>query len=237
MYFVGTSGWSYYNWKNIFYPINLKPSEWLTHYARTFTSVELNNSFYNIPSENMLNKWYNNTPNHFKFSIKCWNIITHKKKLFNCLDEIKLFLNRIELLRDKCGVILLQFPASFKKDLNLLQEFLNILPRDKYFTFEFRSTDWQCEDVYRILKAHNIAFCIYDMEKFASKRIITADFAYIRLHGNEGRYQGYYSDKFLKELANWIKDHAQKAYIYFNNTMLKDDAILNAIKLKELLRN
>jgi uncharacterized protein YecE (DUF72 family) len=236
MYYVGTSGWNYPNWQELFYPKGLKSTEWLNHYAQYFNSVEVNNSFYALPKKENLKRWVRLTPRDFIFSVKVWNVITHKRRLVNCQENLSLFLENISILKDQMGAILFQMPPNFKMDLELLKSFIKILPKGWRYTFEFRNPEWHSEEVYEILHINNIAFCIFEMSDIISPRQVTADFIYMRLHGREGKYRGNYSNEYLNDLTAWLKEQNKPSYIYFDNTDNQDDAIKNAVKLNGLLK-
>lgn len=233
---IGTSGWSYNNWKDRFYPKKTKPSERLSYYAQQFNSVEINSSFYVPPKPETLRSWCKFTPDKFLFSVKAWNLITHKRKLKDCVDNLNFFLGRIKTLANKCGPILFQLPFNFTKNLDRLKAFVRILPGNYRYVFEFRHPSWWCEEVYSILKRNRIAFCIFELADSLSPKIVTADFIYIRLHGKEGFYKGKYSGSELLKWKNWIKAQRKKTYVYFDNTARKDDAIQNAIQLSEMFK-
>jgi uncharacterized protein YecE (DUF72 family) len=236
LYNIGTSGWTYYNWKNIFYPVGIKQAEWLQYYSTQFNTVEVNSTFYSLPRLSSLKRWQELTDQDFIFSIKAWKVITHEKKLYNCHDEVKKFFDSIEFLKSKAKVILFQLPGSFSKDIMLVKNFINLLPSDYHYTFEFRNPSWWCDEVYSILQARNIAFCIFELGKILSPKVVTADFIYIRLHGNNRPYFGCYDNLALLKWCDWIKAQKEKVYLYFNNTALQDDAIQNANTLEAMLK-
>jgi len=233
---VGTSGWSYYNWKEIFYPKEIKSSDWLSFYSSVLNTVELNSSFYRLPTLKSLQSWFDKTSANFIFSLKAPRSITHYKKLIDCQEEVNLFFERIKILTNKCGPILFQLPSSFHKNKKRLEEFIKLLPTGYRYVFEFRHESWWEAEIIELLKANNICFCIFEIAKFASPKLISADFIYIRLHGNEEKpYRGRYSDAILKQWKNFILEHKKDTYLYFDNTMLKDDAIANAKFLNQAL--
>lgn len=239
-YFVGTSGWYYVHWIEYFYPPGILKSELLTYFSQHFYSVELNNSFYRLPTIQSFENWYKETPSNFIFSVKASRAITHYKKLVNIEDSLELFLNRIVLLKEKLGPVLYQLPPSLKKDTNLLNSFLTNLPdrltaKNLRQAIEFRDSSWLSKETFSLLTKFNIAYCIIDRENFPLILETTADFVYIRMHGAAGTIS--YSDKELKKWAGYIKDFLRKGldvYIYFNNDY-HAYAIENARKIKELL--
>lgn len=232
--FIGTSGWSYYNWKGHFYPTDMKPKEWLSFYAKKLDTVELNSSFYSLPKPASVSNWCNNTTPNFKFAIKAWNMITHKHKLVNSEDSVKQLLNSIKLFGSKAEVVLFQLPQSFAKDLKRITYLISLLPADYRYVFELRHSSWWDEETYSLLKANNIAFCFFELGKLISPQVITADFIYARLHGCDAPYQGKYSNAMLQELKQWLTKEKKDAYVYFDNTTFADDAISNALELKNM---
>jgi hypothetical protein len=235
MYYIGTSGWSYNNWKGIFYPKDVKSTKWLMYYSKYFKTVEVNNSFYALPKKEILKRWSEYTPEEFIFSVKVWNVITHKKKLLNCEEPLNLFLKNVSSLENKLGVILFQLPPNLKKNLPLLKNFLKLLPSGFRYAFEFRSTDWHTEEICNILHENNIAFCIFEMCDFITPLFVSADFIYIRLHGRQGKYRGNYDDSTLEGFRDWFDIKNIDSYAYFDNTDDEDNAIRNAIKLNSLV--
>lgn len=217
---VGTSGWHYRHWLGNFYPLDLPASAMLEHYLRAFDTVELNNSFYRLPTEDAFEAWRRSTPANFRFSVKGSRYITHMKKLQDPAENIALFVGRAEKLGRKLGPILFQFPPRWRSNPERLERFVDALPKKHRYTFELRETSWMNEDVYRILRRRNLAFCIYEIEYYRSPMEITADWTYIRLHGPGEKYQGLYGAKGLRPWARRIETWAKslkEIYIYFDN--------------------
>jgi uncharacterized protein YecE (DUF72 family) len=236
-YHIGTSGWHYDDWKSVFYPTDLPKSKWLEFYARQFATVELNNSFYHLPSEKAFAGWRADSPEGFVFAVKVSRFITHIKRLRDAEEPLHTFLERADLLVDKLGPLLYQLPPNMKRNDERLESFLSILPRQYRHVFEFRHDSWFDNEVLRVLTRYNAGFCIFDMPELNSPMMATADFAYIRFHGSAGLYSSSYSDK---QLANWSKKIAdlgkrlKAVYIYFNNDVA-GYAIDNARTLRRLL--
>lgn len=236
-YYIGTSGWHYADWKGIFYPVDLPKSKWLGFYARHFLTVELNNSFYHLPSEKAFVNWREASPGGFIFAVKVSRFITHVKRLKNAEEPLQNFLERADLLVDKLGPLLYQLPPNMKRNDERLESFLSILPGQYRHVFEFRHESWFDDEVLRILMRYNAGFCIFDMPDLTSPVAATADFAYIRFHGSAGLYSSSYSDKELAEWADKITELSKKVkavYIYFNNDVA-GYAIDNAKTLIEAL--
>lgn len=237
-HWVGTSGWSYANWKGPFYPAGLKQRDWLPRYAEHFRTVELNASFYRLPPEAMLKSWVDRTPDGFVFAVKAWRRITHLQRLEDCEEPLRFFLERLETLAPRMRPLLFQLPPRFPADAGLLRNFLSLLPRGRRAAFEFRDPSWHNEAIYRALADANAAFVPFELGKLRGPRVCTADFVYVRLHGREGRYRGLYDDDTLADWADWLKGHmaeGRDAYVYFDNTDRADDALRNARRLRELL--
>ncbi len=236
-YFIGTSGWHYDDWRYRFYPQALPKTKWLEFYARHFPTVELNNSFYRLPSEAAFTNWYNSSPTNFTFAVKVSRFITHIKRLKNSEEAVGSFIKRARILDEKLGPLLYQLPPNMHRNDETLASFLSSLPREFKHVIEFRHQSWLVEKVFEILRQHNAGLCIFDMPSFTCPLLATADFAYIRFHGSEGLYSSYYSDA---ELADWAKNIADLAanldtvYIYFNNDV-EGFAVKNAITIRDYL--
>lgn len=234
---IGTSGWNYKHWLGRFYPEKFPASKMLTFYAQHFNTVELNNSFYHLPSSNSFETWRETTPDKFVFAVKGSRYITHMKKLKDPKLATERFFAPSEKLEEKLGPILFQLPPRWRVNTERLATFLNVLPRDHRYAFEFREHTWFTEDVYRLLREHNAALCIYQMTGYESPEEITADFIYLRFHGTESTYGGSYSDEALRGWAARIKKwrrQSKDVYVYFNNDP-EGHAIRNAKTLQQLL--
>ncbi len=232
---IGTSGWHYKHWKGPFYPIDLPSSEMLAWYAARFNTVEINNSFYRLPTAEAVTAWKKTVPPDFRFAVKGSRFITHMKKFKDPEPALELFLPRVELLGRKLGPILFQLPPNWPLNLDRLSAFLDALPGRHRYTFEFRNAEWHTEAVYRLLERHRAAFCIFDLAGFMTPVRLTTDFAYVRLHGPGGKYQGSYSRQALQEWARKIESWQLKAaWVYFDNDQ-SGFAAANAATLRELL--
>ncbi len=237
-YIIGTSGWHYDHWRDKFYPPKLAKPGWLEFYARHFPTVELNASFYHLPSENAFTIWYKSSPPDFVFAVKVSRFITHIKHLKDCAEPLQNFLPRAALLGEKLGPLLYQLPPGMHRDDAALESFLAILPGDRRHVFEFRHDSWLDDAVFDILRRYNVGLCIFDMPGLACPLLATADFAYVRFHGSGALYSSNYSDE---ELAEWAKklgqlpDTVKAIYIYFNNDV-GGYALDNARTLRALLQ-
>jgi uncharacterized protein YecE (DUF72 family) len=232
---VGTSGWYYDHWKELFYPAGLAKSKWFEHYAGHFDTVEINNTFYHLPKEQSVQRWHDLAPRDFLYAVKANRYITHIKKLKDSVEPLQRFFDRVGLLKYKLGPILYQLPPSLHKDLDRLETFVKLLPRSKTAVFEFRHESWYSDDTFNLLRKFGVGFCIHDMPGKESPRVVTADIVYIRFHGTTGRYAGSYPKSQLQDWAKWLKEQAKTArgiYAYFNND-IGGHAIKNARQLRE----
>lgn len=242
--YVGTSGFSYSHWeKGVFYPDDLPKSKQLEYYSEHFDTVELNSPFYRLPSPQAFSNWTKRVNRDFIFSVKVSRYITHLKRLKDCHEEWKTFLERSVNLKSKLGPFLFQLPASFKLDLTLFKDFVELLLKyddKKYlFAFEFRNESWFDEKIYRFLRDYeNITICSADSSRWPLNLEITGRFAYIRMHGGQILYGSNYSDKELSIWAKRINKWLSKGldvYCYFNNDF-GGYAIKNAKELLEKLK-
>jgi uncharacterized protein YecE (DUF72 family) len=235
---IGTSGWHYKHWKGTFYPAHIKESQQFDEYRKSFSTVELNNSFYRLPTPQTFTAWRKATPKNFVFAVKGSRFITHMKKLNLDREGIKKFFTSVKNLKEKLGVILFQLPPKWKVNAARLNSFIKVLPKKYRYTFEFREHSWYNDDVYTILKKSNCAFCIYELEHHMSPMNVTADFVYVRLHGPGNKYQGSYTDDTLRQWAKRCKhwqSEGRDVFIYFDNDQ-EGYAAFNAVRLKELVK-
>lgn len=227
-YLIGTSGWHYNHWRNSFYPQKLARSKWLEFYAHHFSTVELNNSFYRLPSEVAFANWYDSSPADFTFAVKVSRLITHFKRLKDSAEAVEKFIARARILGDKLGPLLYQLPPNMHRNDDVLESFLSGLPEGIKHVFEFRHRSWLDEKVFKTLRKYGVGLCVFDMPSFSCPLVATADFAYIRFHGSGELYSSSYSDS---ELADWaqrlagLAENLNAVYIYFNN-----DAEANAVR-------
>lgn len=234
--YVGTSGWHYKHWVGPFYPENTKPEAFMAFYEQFFQTVELNNSFYHIPPAKTFEKWADSSLEEFIFSVKASRQITHLKKLKHS-ETLPYFIAQADALQSKLGPILFQLPPNWKYDEDRFHSFIKELPQAYRYTFEFRNSSWYKEEVYALLKQHNMAFCIYELGHPMSPIQVTADFVYVRLHGPGEKYQGDYDDATLQLWSDRCGEWQRKnldVFVYFDNDQ-KGYAAKNAIKLKELI--
>ena len=180
--YVGTSGYSYKEWKGSFYPEKLAAKDMLPYYSSKLPAVELNNTFYRLPQRSMVESWKVQVPENFRFSVKASQRITHFKRLKEASAETNYMLETVSALDDRLGVVLYQLPPNMKKDLERLETFLKHLPANPPATFEFRHPTWFDDDVLQLLRNENRALCISDTDDLPVNRIDkTADWGYLRL--------------------------------------------------------
>ncbi len=239
--YIGCSGFLYEHWKGIFYPEELPQKRWFEYYCSRFRSVELNVTFYKLPDKETFHKWYGETPGGFKICLKGSRFITHVKKLKASAEPLDVFLSRAASLKEKLGAILWQLPPGLKADTGRLSEFLeNLRPYKVRSTFEFRDESWiNHKGVISLLEKENASLCMADWPEFLNDLPVTADFVYIRRHGEGGSYATCYTTKQLKadatRIRRYLKDK-KDVYIYFNNDAF-GYAPQNALELMELLKN
>lgn len=241
--FVGTSGWTYPDWRGTFYPDDLPSRQYLEFYAREFGTAEINYSFYHLPKPDTYAKWAGQVPDGFLFAVKASRLITHTKRLRGVTEAWRTFVGNAQALGAHLGPILLQFPSSFRCDRKRLAAFLDKAQdaapdhRPLRLVFEFRHESWFTEDIYRLLRRHSAALCIADSPRYPRHDVLTADFAYLRFHGREELFVSSYSKAELAEEAGTIQRYLKDGldvFAYFNNTA-GGHAIANARTLRELV--
>ena len=213
---VGTSGYSYKEWKGSFYSKDLPAREMLGFYSRQFSTVEINHTFYRMPTEKVLEDWAGTVPAGFRFALKLNQKITHIQKLRNCESTLARFLEVTSLLTndDRLGPVLVQLPPSFRADLGTLEEFLKLRPRRFRFALEVRHPSWHSEDTYALLRRHETALCLAETDKETPPDVLTAPFTYVRL-----RRESYTP----KQLAAWKQrfdawiDQGVDVYAFFKH--------------------
>ncbi len=243
--YIGTSGWQYYHWKNKFYPSNLNSRDFLNFYSKYFNTVEINTSFYHFTKKSTFEKWkkeISSKSTNFLFAIKLHRLFTHFRKLKLNKKELEILKDTLEsykTLGKHLGPILVQFPPSFKKDLKLLESFINKFRKcssikNLKIAVEFRHKSWLEKDIYKKLKNLKVAFCISDSPRWPTDFVKTTDFVYVRFHGKPKLFASKYSEEELKEFAEKLKKLKPKTlFIYFNNDF-EGYAIENALYMQKL---
>ncbi len=230
---LGTSGFVYAHWARIFYA-GAPQRAWLAHYAKVFSTVELNNTFYRLPKREAVEGWRKGSPRGFMFAVKGSRFLTHMKRLLETGEGIDRFFEVVDGLGPKLGPVLWQLPPQMNKaDPARLDRFLAALPKKPRHVVEFRSDDWYTDEVCDVLDAHKAAFCEHDIVRKRPPRV-TGGFRYIRFHGATGKYQGRYGKTGLRRFARELKAEPRHAWVYFNND-LHGHALMDALDLSELL--
>lgn len=211
--YVGTSGYSYKEWKGSFYPEKLAAKDMLPYYTSKLPAVELNNTFYRLPKRSMVESWKEQSPESFRFSVKASQRITHFKRLKDANDETKYMLDTVSVLEDRLGVVLYQLPPNMKKDLERLEAFLKLLPPSTRAAFEFRHPTWFDDEVLQLLRSENRALVVSDTDDLPVSRIDkTADWGYLRLR------RVSYPAAELREWISRMKDQDWKAaFVFFKH--------------------
>jgi uncharacterized protein YecE (DUF72 family) len=234
MIWIGTSGWVYRHWKGRFYPTALPLKSWFGHYAAHFSTVEINNSFYRLPSEDAFRVWRAHAPRDFCYAVKASRYITHLKRLKDPREPVDLFWSRARLLGDKLGPVLFQLPPRFPVDTTRLGEFLAVLPKAIRPAFEFRDRSWETDETYRLLDQNGAAFVYADRPRARVPDVVTGGWAYVRFHQGALSHPGYPRRK-LETWADRIAGlKAKDVFVYFNNDTL-GAAIDDANTMLELL--
>ena len=215
---VGTSGYSYKEWKGRFYPEKISPQEMLRFYSGRLGTVEINNTFYRMPKESVLAAWAEKVPEDFVFALKAPQVITHLKRLRDVAEETEYFFRTLSVLDGKLGPVLFQFPKSFRVDRSALKDFLDLIPGDRSCAFEFRSPSWIERDILDLLREKGASLCTADADENPANEIIpTAPWGYLRLRRSD------YTDA---DLAQWLdrilSQQWERAFVFFKHE--EDDA-------------
>ena len=210
---MGTSGYSYKEWKGSFYPEGLPDSDMLAFYATQFRSVEINNTFYRMPTKDLVAKWHDKVPKDFSFVLKAPQRVTHQKRLKGAEDDLLYFFSVCEALGSSLGPVLFQLPPFLKKDASRLRDFLQLLPRGQKAAFEFRHASWFDEETFGVLEAGGAALCHADTEESDQVDLHrTAGFGYLRLRRPD------YDDAALGSWAERIAEQGWgEAWVFFKH--------------------
>ncbi len=231
MFRIGTSGYHYNHWRGVFYPEDLPKARWFSHYARNFDTVEINNTFYHLPSASTFDLWKEQAPAGFCYSVKFNRYGSHFMRLKKPRPTISKFLARAKRLGKSLGPILVQLPPHWSVNDARLESFLRAAPRSVRWALEFRHPSWLCQEVFTILQRYQAALCIHDIIA-NHPRLLTAPWTYLRYHGDH--YAGSYSRQKLVAEAKWIRRQlagGADVFAYFNNDV-QGHAIRNAADLK-----
>ena len=234
---VGTSGYSYPHWRGVLYPRGLPVSRWLERYASVFPTVELNATFYKLPTKRAIERWRDETPDDFVFACKGSRYLTHLKRLRDTGQGIRRYFDLVEGLGEKLGPILFQLPPQMSRpDVDRLAAFLAELPPHHAYAFEFRHPAWYTSEVCALLDEYGIAFCEHDLLPLGPPRL-TGSFRYLRFHGAGAKYAGRYGKLALVPVAADLRRTERRgvdAWVYFNNDA-HGHAVFDARDLAELL--
>jgi len=225
---IGCSGWQYKHWRGDFYPAGLPQSRWFDHYAATFDTVEINNSFYRLPTAETFAKWRDRAPSDFQYAVKASRFLTHLRKLKEPADPLVRFFKNAKELGSTLGAVLYQLPPNFKINVDRLTEFLEAIPvaaraagfRCPCHVIEFRDASWYDDRVFALLERHRVVLCLHDMQGSATERIVAGPAVYVRFHFGTSKYGGRYEDRRLDDWAAWLAARARdrlNVFAYFNN--------------------
>ncbi len=238
---IGTSGWSYKEWKGFFYPPTIKTTDWLSYYATIFDCTEINMSFYHLPKQQTVDKWANAVPEGFKFCPKMSRYVTHIKRLKNIEDSLDKFFNVFNPIANRLGPVLIQLPPSLKYDRDIVATFIQSLlikyPMHRY-ALEARHESWINDDAFQLLRDNNIAWVISQSGVgFPYAEVVTANHIYLRFHGPEKLFDSSYSEEMLQyyayRISGWLREGFD-VWAFFNNTM-NGHAIQNVRDIRQMI--
>jgi uncharacterized protein YecE (DUF72 family) len=235
MILIGTSGWQYDWWRGAFYPADVPKSRWLEHFATRFPTVELNNSFYRLPSERAFDGWRERTPDGFVMAVKASRYLTHIKRLRDPKEPVDLFWSRAKHLRSRLGPVLFQLPPRFAVDLERLEAVLAVLPDGMRPAFEFRDRSWETDAVYARLDSAGAAFVLADRAGGPVPDVVTGGWTYVRFHQGGEHAPGYGAAALRRWADRLASMPARDAFVYFNNDQ-GGAAIRDAATLTEMLQ-
>jgi len=216
-FWIGTSGWQYDSWKGRFYPRNLPKSRWLAYYAERFATVEVNNSFYRLPSEAAFERWRDATPAGFLIAPKVSRYLTHIRRLRDAEESVELFWSRAKLLGSKLGPLLFQLPPTFAADEERLASFLELLPKGARSAFEFRHPSWETEATRSLLDAAGAALVLADRPGARVPPRVAGGWSYVRFHQGTPDGAGYPRAKLRRWADRLTELPAEDVYVFFNN--------------------
>lgn len=235
---IGCSGFSYPHWKKVFYPEGLPEKKWLQFYSSVFSTVELNVTFYHLPSQAAFASWHRDTPPGFEFAVKGSRYITHVKRLIDAEQPLAKFFDGATFLQEKIKVVLWQLPPAYRINLDRLSSFLGLLKQyPPRHVFEFRHESWIAPAVFDLCREYNAGLCMADSPGYIDDLPVTADFVYIRRHGHGARYACRYPKAQLEKDASRIRgylDAGRDVFVYFNNDA-HGYAPLNAQELRGIM--
>jgi len=229
----GTSGFGYKEWRPAFYPDGLSEKQFLQYYSRQLNSVEIDYTFYRMPSAKTIESWKTATPELFKFTIKASQQITHRQRLSVPSEALDYFLTIVPGLGSRLGIVLYQLPPFFKCDTQKLEMFLSVLPRGVPAAFEFRHDSWFIDDIYELLQKYSVALCIHDADDHTTPIKLTAGFSYVRLRRSV--YDSGQKQEWQDRIRGWARDGIEVfAYIKHEDN---PNAPLIALEFAKDLKN
>lgn len=227
--YIGTSGFGYKEWKGIFYPEKISPKEMLHYYSERLNTVEINNTFYHMPTQGLLTSWAEQVPEGFLFALKAPQIITHLKRLRKVEEETEYLFRTLSLLDRKLGPVLFQFPKSFHADRPLLEAFLDLIPPDSTCAFDFRGPSWHETEILDLLHQRRCCLCLEDTDDDPTREMIgTASWGYLRL-----RRSDYTDDDLTQWMERISSQKWEKAFVFFKH---EEEALgpQRAVRFQEL---
>jgi uncharacterized protein YecE (DUF72 family) len=232
---IGTSGWQYDDWKRRFYPKDLPKRAWLAHFSSVFPAVEVNNTFYNLPKEETFVRWRQESADGFVFVIKASRFITHIRRLRDCREPVRLLWSRCRRLGRKVGPVLFQLPPTMKVDIERLQGFIRLLPKNMRAAFEFRHPSWEDAAVHRVLDDAGCALVLADRPGWRVPQTVTGGWSYLRFHQGRRTGPGYPRSKLRRFADRLAAMDAREMWVFFNNDP-QGAAVRDAFTLTDLLR-
>ncbi|MGA2112966.1 MAG: DUF72 domain-containing protein [Anaerolineales bacterium] len=235
---VGTSGWVYPHWRGVFYPPSLSQRAWFAHYAMTFRTVEINNSFYRLPSTANFEAWREQAPPAFVYAIKASRFITHIRRLRDVQEPLERFLAAAHALGQALGPVLYQLPPNWHVDLVRFCGFLRLLPSGYTHVVEFRDPSWFTEEVFALMEEKGVVHCLHDYWSAVPPLRLTAPVVYIRMHGDQlhaGNYRASVLRTWADRIQGWSLE-GRTVHMFFNNDM-GGAAIENALAEREMIRS
>ncbi|HWP46372.1 MAG TPA: DUF72 domain-containing protein [Candidatus Limnocylindrales bacterium] len=233
---IGTSGWVYNHWRGIFYPRGLHQKDWFNYYAREFNTVEINNSFYRLPSSVTFEAWREQAPLDFLYAVKASRFLTHFKRLKDPEESLQRFFDHARHLGRTLGPVLYQLPPHWQVNLPRFEYFLAALPKEYVHVVEFRDTSWLIEETFQLMERYHVAHCIHDRHPLQIPIRLTSPPVYLRFHGDPtcgGDYQPAALETWARRMDDWCNQKLD-IFVYFNND-IHGYAIKNARMLKKLL--
>ena len=233
---MGTSGWQYAHWRRVFYPPKLAQGSWLPYFAERFQTVEVNNTFYNLPERSVFESWRRATPDDFVFALKMSRYLTHLKRLHDPQEPVDRFMERAAGLGPKLGPVLIQLPPRYKQNLELLAETLRCFPPSVRVSVEFRDESWFTEETRSLLERYGAALCLADSPRRKQPMWRTADWGFVRFHEGRGAHAPGYEREVLRRWVERVADmwpRSGDVFVYFNNDTA-GYAIRDAVVFAEL---